>query len=134
MSVANDALLLALGLDGFAVLDNQSANATTQGTATRVTGVVTRFTVVASGGAAVMPSLLTNEASQLVFVINDAPTNALLVFPSTGETRNGSSNSSLSVPAGQAAIFVKVSGAQVGKGGGQSAGSIANDWRSAVIP
>jgi hypothetical protein len=132
MSVANDALLLALGLDGFAVLDNQSANATTQATATRVTGVVTRFTVVGASGAAVMPSLLTNEAAQIVFVINDAPTNALLVFPAGGETRNGSLNSSLSVPAGQSAIFIKVNGAQLGKGGGQ--GTATNDWRSAVIP
>jgi hypothetical protein len=39
-----------------------------------------------------------------------------------------------SVPVGQSAIFVKVTGAQLAKGGGVVPGSLANDWRAAVIP
>lgn len=133
MSVANDALLLALGLTGLTLVDNQSAPTTTQATATRCTGQVTRFTVVPSSGAAVLPSVNTNEAAQIQFVVNDGA-NALAVFPATGETRNGSANSALSVPVGQSAIFIKVSASQVGKGGGLATGSLVNDWRSAVIP
>lgn len=133
MSVANDALLIALGQNGFPVLDDQSAPNTTQATATRVTGQVTRFIVVPASGAAVLPALISLEAQSIVFVINDGA-NALAVFPATGDTRNGTLNSSLSVPAGQSAIFIKVQAASVGKGGGIAPGSFSNDWRSAVIP
>jgi hypothetical protein len=132
MSIANDALLTALGTNQFPVWDNQSALNTTQATATRCTGQVSRFTIVAASGAAVMPSLLTEEAQSIAFVINDGA-NALAVFPFTGETRNGG-GSALSVPAGQSAIFIKVTAAQVGKGGGIVPGSFTNDWRSAIIP
>jgi hypothetical protein len=133
MSVANDALLQSLGQNDFQVLDTQNAFNTTQGTASKCPGNVTRFTTVASGGAAVLPSLLTNEAGPIAFVINDGA-NALSVYPFTGETRNGSANSALSVPAGQSAIFIKVSASQIAKGGGIVPGSLVNDWRSAVIP
>jgi hypothetical protein len=133
MSIPNDALLVALGQEQFPVFDGQSANNTTQGTATRCTGSVTRFTIVASGGAAVMPSLLTGEAGPIAFVINDGA-NALSVYPFTGETRNGTLNSALSIPVGQSAIFIKVTASQIAKGGGIVPGSFANDWRSVVIP
>jgi hypothetical protein len=133
MSIPNDALLVALGQEQFPVLDGQSANNTTQATASKCPGSVTRFTIVASGGAAVMPSLLTGEAGPIAFVINDG-VNALLVYPFTGETRNGTLNSALSIPAGQSAIFIKVTASQIAKGGGIAPGSFANDWRSAIIP
>jgi len=133
MSVANDALLVALGQNGFTVFDDNTALNTTQATATRCTGQVTRFITVPASGAAVLPSLVSVEAQSLVFVINDGA-NALAVFPFTGETRNGTLNSSLSVPSGQSAIFIKVQAASVGKGGGIVPGSFSNDWRSAVIP
>ena len=133
MSIANDALLVCLGQEQFPVLDGQNAFSTTQATASKCPGSVTRFTTVANGGTAVLPSLLTNEAGPLAFVINDGA-NALSVYPFTGETRNGTLNSALSVPVGQAAIFIKVTAASVGKGGGIVPGSFANDWRSALIP
>jgi hypothetical protein len=133
MSVANDALLNALGAEGLPVIDNLSAANTTQATATRCTAQVSRFTKVAATGTAVLPSLLSYEAQFLCFIVNDDPTNALLVWPFGTETKNGA-NSSLSVPAGQSAIFIAVRAAQVGKGGGYPAGSIVNDWRAAVIP
>ena len=133
MSIANDALLQGLGQGTLPVHDGRVATGTTQGTATRLSGRVNRFTLVASGGAAVLPSLLTNEAAAVNFVINDG-VNALNVFPFTGETRNGTLNSALSVPVGQSAVFIKVTATQIAKGGGVAPGSIANDWRSAVIP
>lgn len=135
MSTANDALLLALGINGrFPVFDNMSATAsnTTQATAIVCNSPVNRFTVVSGAGVAVLPSVLSEEADPIAFVINDGA-NALPVFPATGETRNGTLNSSLSVPAGQAAIFIKVNAAQIGKGGGLAPGSLLNDWRSAII-
>lgn len=134
MTVANDALLLNLGLNQFPVFDDMVASNTTQATATRLVSQVSRFTKVAASGAAVLPSLLSLEAPTLVFVINDDPADALTVFPATGETRNGTLNSGLSVPAGQSAIFIAVLAAKTAKGGGIAPGSFANDWRSAVIP
>lgn len=134
-SVANDALLVALGQNGFPVLDGQVATATTQATATRCTGQVTRFIIVGASGAAVLPSLNTVEAQSIVFVINDGA-NALQVFPATGETINAlAANAAFTgIAAGQSAIFIKVQAASVGKGGGLVPGSFANNWRAAVIP
>jgi hypothetical protein len=133
MSVANDALLSALGAEGLPVIDNLSAANTTQATATRCTAQVSRFTKVAATGTAVLPSLLSYEAQFLVFVINDDPTNALLLWPFGTETKNGA-NSAFSVPVGQSAICIAVRAAQVGKGGGFAPGSIVNDWRIAAVP
>jgi hypothetical protein len=133
MTVANDALLNALGNEGLQIYDNLSAPNTTQATATKCIGQVCRFTKVAATGTAVLPSLVSYEAQFLAFVINDDPTNALLVWPFGTETKNGA-NSALSVPAGQSAIFIAVSAAKVGRGGGFASGSLVNDWRAAVIP
>jgi hypothetical protein len=135
MSVANDALLVALGQNGFPVFDNQSAPTTTQGTATRCIGQVTRFTASVAGGsaAAVLPSLLSEEVQGMLFVINDTP-NTMKVFPFTGETEGGVANQSLSIPTGQSGVFISVTAAKTGKGGGIAPGSFTNDWRAAVIP
>ena len=136
MSVANDALLVALGQNGFPVLDDLSAPNTTQGTATRLTGQVSRFiTSVAANAAAVLPSLNSLEAQSIVFMINDTP-NSMQVFPATGETINAlAANAAFTaIPAGQSAVFIKVQAASVGKGGGIVPGSFANNWRAAIIP
>lgn len=135
MSVANDALIYNLAQNGFAIFDNQAAPNTTQATATRCVGQVTRFTTSAAGGsaAAVGPELLSLEASGMIFVINDSP-NAIKWFPKTGETNGGVANASTSIPAGQSMIGIAVTAAKVGKGGGFAPGSFANDWRTAVIP
>lgn len=136
MSVANDALLVALGQNGFTVLDDQTAPNTAQGTATRLIGQVTRF--ISSAGvnaAAVLPSLLSLEASSLLFLVNDSP-NAMQVFPATGETINAlAANAAFTgIPAGQSLIAIAVTAAKVGKGGGIVPGSFANNWRVAIIP
>lgn len=133
MSVANDALLVNLGQNGFTVVDALVATATTQATATKCTDQVHRFIKVAATGTAVLPSLLSLEAPTLLFVINDDPTNALLVWPFGTETKNGA-NSAFSVTAGLSAIFIAVVAAKTAKGGGIAPGSFANDWRAALIP
>lgn len=133
MSVANDALLVNLGQNGFTVIDAMVASTTTQATAAKCTDQVHRFIKVAATGTAVLPSLLSLEAPTLIFVINDDAANALLVWPFGTETKNGA-NSALPVPAGQSAIFIAVVAAKTSKGGGIAPGSFSNDWRAAVIP
>jgi hypothetical protein len=135
MSAANDALLLALAQDGYPLVDDLAAPNTTQQLATRCFGVVSRFTTstASATASAILPSLNTNEAPPIMFVINDSP-NTIRTYPFTGETEGGVANAALSIPAGQSGIFVKITAAAVGKGGGQLPGSFANDWRIAVIP
>jgi hypothetical protein len=130
MTVANDSLLYNLALAGFPVTDDQSAGLTTQTTGTPIIGDAFRVTTSAgANGACILKSSLSNEACPLVFVINDSP-NTIKVFPTPGESQGGSANASLSIPAGQSGIFVKVP-VLVQKGGG---GGGTTDWRSAVIP
>lgn len=130
MSVANDALLAVLGQQGFPVNDNLAApNASSQTTATRCGSSINRFTTGVANGSAVLPSSVSNEAEPITFVINDTP-NAIKLFPFSGENQGGVLNAFLSIPAGQAAIAIRVP-AQIGKGGG---GGGTLDWRSAVIP
>lgn len=134
MSVANDALLVNLGLNQFPVYDNLNSSVTAQGTATRLLGAVNRVTTAAANGSFVLPSLVSLEAdSGLIFVINDSA-QTIKVFPFTGETNGGVANASLSIPTGQSGIFVAVTAAKTAKGGGIAPGSFANDWRSAAIP
>lgn len=133
MSVANDGLLLALGQNQFTINDDMVAPGTTQAGATKCIGQVCRVTTSTASATAsmILPSLLTQEAQSPVFVVNDSP-NTVRVYPFTGETEGGVTNSALSIPAGQSGIFVKINGAAVGKGGGQT--SVVNDWRVAIIP
>jgi hypothetical protein len=131
MSVANDSLLYNLGLQGFPVTDNQAAlNANSQTTAVAVIGDAFRVTTSVANGSCVLKSSISNEASPLIFVINDSP-NTIKVYPSVGETEGGAANSPLSIPAGQSGIFVRVP-PQIAKGGGGNQGT--GDWRVAVIP
>lgn len=134
MSVANDALLVNLGLNQFPVVDDLVTAATTQATATRCLGQVNRFVKVASTATAVLPSLLSLEAPTIIFIINDGA-NTLVLWPFGTETINGA-NAVLSggIPAGQSAICIAVVAAKTAKGGGIAPGSFANDWRVVAIP
>lgn len=129
MSTANDALLYNLGIEGFPTTGDQTANQTTQALGTPVIGSVLRVVSAVANGACTLKSSLSNEASPMVFVVNDS-TQAIKVFPSVGESQGGTANASLSIPAGQSAVFVRVP-VQTIKGGG---GGGTLDWRSAVIP
>jgi hypothetical protein len=132
MTVANDALLLNLGLNGFPVVDNLLTAATTQNTATKCIGQVSRFTKVAASGTAVLPSVNSLEASGIVFVINDG-VSTLSVWPQGLETIGGS-NAAVTIGTGTSGIFIAVTAAKTGKGGGIAPGSFSNDWRFANIP
>lgn len=135
MSLANDALLVQLAQNGFPVFDDLAAPNTTQQLATRCIGQANRFTTstASATASAILPSLLSLEASGLVFVINDSP-NSIRVYPFAGETEQTVANQALTIPTGQSGIFIAVTAAKVSKGGGTVPGSFANDWRTAVIP
>jgi hypothetical protein len=130
MSTANDSLLYNLALQGFAVTDDQNCGQTTQTLATPIIGDLFRVTTSVSNGSAQLKSSISNEASPLIFVVNDSP-NTIKVFPFVGETEGGVANASLSIPTGQSGIFVRVP-PQVSKGGGVVQGT--GDWRIAIIP
>jgi|SRR5579883_1934261 len=129
MSLANDSLLANLALQGFAVTDNQAAQNTAQATGTSIVGDLFRVTTAVNNGACVLKSSISNEASPLVFVVNDSAS-TIKVYPAVGESMGGTTNASLSIPSGQSGIFVRVP-PQVQRGGG---GGGNGDWRNAVIP
>lgn len=134
MSVANDALLVTLGQNQFPVYDGLSSTVAVQAGATRLTGAVNRVTGSAlqvANAAFILPPMASLEAdSSMVFVVNDSA-QTIKVFPNTGETQNGTLNASLSIGPGTSGIFIRVYGASIGKGGGNTQ---TNDWRSANIP
>jgi hypothetical protein len=68
-----------------------------------------RFVFVKNpGDSAVLPSLAGHEALVgMVIVVNDG-TNAMSVWCWPGDTLNGVTNGSISVPAGSVGIFLKV--------------------------
>lgn len=121
MSLSNDSLLEALGQEGYTIYDGLAApNASSQNTATKLIGQACRVTTSVANGSLILPSILSNEASPLVYVINDSP-NAVLVYPFlssvTPEKMNTTNNASLSIPAGGWGHFIKTP-AQTKKGGG----------------
>jgi len=131
MSVNNDALLLALGLDGYAVVDGL-VTATTA-TAPRLNGNVNRFVAIGTGDAAVLPSLYDAPTRSLIWVINDTAA-VIQVRPFTGEMMGGTVDETLLLPTGTAALFIPVQPARIGKGGGVAPGATyVNNWRPASI-
>jgi hypothetical protein len=112
MSQTNDSLLYNLGLSGFPVTDNNACpNASSQATATRIIGDAWRVTTSVANGSAILPSILSQEAPPLVFVINDSP-NSIKVYPflstASPELMNTSANAALTIVAGGWGMFVKV--------------------------
>jgi glutamate-1-semialdehyde aminotransferase len=89
------------------VLTGQTANNTTQATATAITADVTVFSTVASTGAAILP---TGGAADIL-VMNGQASNALVVFPPIGGTINGgSANASYSQAVSKCARYVTADG------------------------
>ena len=124
MSTTNNAVLKALRVTALFeedVLVGGAASA--QGTATKINRRLTRCTKSVASGSFVLPSLLSEEATQQPhWVVNDT-TGAILVYSALGETMNGSTNGNLSIPAGETGIFVPVHETASGN----------NDWRSSAI-
>jgi hypothetical protein len=95
-------------LDDDKVASGTSGAAGTQANATPIRSNFTRFTGAANAATntAVLPPLLSGRGF-ISFVINDAP-NPIQVFCAPGENLQGSANGSLSIPAGQSAVFIPV--------------------------
>ncbi len=129
MSTTNDSARYDLAQLGLVEFDGLSCNNTTQATATALLGEINRVVIsAAANGAAVLKSVLSNEAPPICYVINDSA-NTIKVFPFTGENINGSLNTSLSVVAGGLACFFRVPPLLSKSGGGGG----TNDWRGAAI-
>jgi hypothetical protein len=126
MSLANSALLNSLGLVGFWVTDDDIflPNITIQAGAYPIKGETSRVTVASAGSSMLLKSVLSGDAAPMTYVINDSG-QAISVFPAVGEQNNGGTNTSLSIPAGQSGVFVRVPNNLAGSSSG---------WRSAVIP
>jgi hypothetical protein len=130
MSIANDSLMYVLGLLGFALDDNLRLTQTSQALADPVRSEVNRITSAVANGAMQLKSSLSNDAPPVCFVLNDSA-QTVKVFPATGENQGGVANASLSIPAGQGGIFIRVP-VQTARAGGAVNATL--DWRSAVIP
>lgn len=80
-----------------------SAAGTTQGTATALTKDQNEVTTVAAGSGVKLPA---STAGNAIAVANAQATNALLVYPATGDAINAlAANTALSLAAGKNAIF-----------------------------
>jgi hypothetical protein len=116
-------MMLALqGQRPSTVIDNLTATPGGGQNAIPLRGGGHRFVFVrTSGDSACLPWLLGHDAigTREVVVINDAP-NSMTVVPWVGDSLNGVTNGSLSVPAGSVAVIIKVEGA-------------APDWRAGII-
>jgi hypothetical protein len=113
LSVTNDAALLALqGPWPVTVQGNLTAHAgggqANAGPALR--GQAHRFTqVLNANDSCVLPSLGNREeiGARMIWIINDS-NNPLSVYCAVNDTMNGVANSSLSIPAGGFAAFLKI--------------------------
>lgn len=81
--------------------------ATTQNTATRLSGPICRCTKSVASGSFILPSIGTGEANDGVIVINDSG-QTILVYPAAGEKMIGSANSPFSVTNGNSAFFTPI--------------------------
>ena len=119
MSTTNTAILGHLGRLGFSLDDDKTAGtASSQSGANAITGQVTRVTSAVANGSMILRSILTSDAPNLCFVVNDSA-QAIVLYPFSGENMNGSANAGLTIAAGAFAVCSRVKSTL--------------DWRSAVI-
>jgi hypothetical protein len=132
VSTTNNAVLYSLGADSYMVGGGVAAGPSgVRGTAPRVPSQCSRVTLSAvANGAFVLPSILSGEDYQLMWVINDSA-NAIVVSAAPGETMNGVASTGnlsagiLTIPAGQSGVFVPVSQ--------EVSFSSTGDWRASVV-
>jgi hypothetical protein len=131
MSAANDALMRVLGEAGFALDDDVFLTAanTNQATGYPIKSEVTRITASPANGALVMKQSASGDMPPIFWIINESG-QTIKAFPFTGELQGGVANASLSIPNGQAGIFIRIPPQNTRGGGG--GGTL--DTRSAVIP
>jgi hypothetical protein len=130
MTTTDVAILQALSkpLYGFVnddVVAGGPAAVTTQAGATPIRGAIVRVTGGISNSSLVLPSMLTNDAPDMIFVVNRMATNACVVFCALGESLNGATNGSLSIAALGFGLFLF-------KKRGDSP-VVVPDWRAAAF-
>jgi hypothetical protein len=128
MSVTNFAVMFVVGgnLQGSFTAELVPGPAAAQSTATRINSPLSRVLKSVSTGSLILPSILSGEANELLWVMNDSP-NTINVYPASGEKTNGPLNTAFQITTGLTGVFVPV------------LNSVNNypstlDWRSAVIP
>jgi hypothetical protein len=132
VSTTNNAVIYSLGADTYVVNGGVAAGPSgVRGTANRVPSQCTRVTLSAvANGAFILPSVLSGEDYQMMWVINDSA-NAIVVSAAPGESMNSVASVAnlsagvLTIPAGQSGVFVPVSQ--------EVSFSSTGDWRSSVI-
>lgn len=123
MSLVNVSLKSNLAGTAVAFVDNLAGAANNaQAGATPLISEVNRVTKsTASLNSFILKSILSGDASVLIFVLNDSA-NTINVFPFVGENQNGVANAGLAIAAGAAGVFSMVQNSLGGP-----------DWRSAAI-
>lgn len=122
MTTINVALLFALGNERMPVMDVSAGPASAQLIAQPMLWRAVRVKEAVANGSLVLKSILSEEAPNYCFVINDSG-QTIKVYCAAGENLNGSANASLSIPTGESAIFIPVPN----EAGGTT------DWRAAAI-
>jgi hypothetical protein len=97
-----------------------------QGTATRLTHLLTRCTKAAATGSFILPSISTGEANEPMVVVNDTGV-TINIYPAVGEKTNGSVNGVFAITTGASGICIPVVNSTYNY-------PSTLDWRCAVIP
>ena len=103
MGITNNALMFAASQRVVEVV----GVGTTQGTATKLTNALSRCTKSVGTGAFILPSILSGEATEPMYLVNDTGA-AIFIFPAVGEKTNGTLNAGVSIAAGGFSFFVPV--------------------------
>src|SRR5262249_4978916 len=96
--------------------------ASTQVGAYAVKGSAIRITKATANSSLILREGDAGTASKFAFVINDAA-NAVVVFSALSEKHNGSTNGSLTIPAGQSGFCLRT----------ERTDAIGQDWRSNLL-
>src|ERR1700733_871700 len=128
MTSTVNAVLQALGKPIMAIVnDSVVANSsTTQAGATPLRSAVNRVVKGGSNFSCVLPNMITEEAADMVFVVNVSGS-TILVYCALGDTMNGSTNGSLSIATGGFGMFLQKKRTDTNPGG---VGYVAPDWRA----
>ena len=121
MSVTNLAVMRMIGGANFELAAGPAA---AQATATRLNNTLCRCTRGVATGSFILPSILSGEANQEIWLVNDTA-GALNVYPAVGEKNGGTLNAAVSVASGAAAVFIPVLNI--------TNNPSSTDWRNGVV-
>jgi hypothetical protein len=124
MSVTTIGFLYAVAAGSRASSEYVALTAAAQAGATRVNNVISRVIRSIATGSLILPSILTGEANEPIYVVNDSP-NSVNVYPAVGEKTNGNANTAVAVAAGAVGVFIPILSS--------TNNPTTLDWRTAVI-